>query len=126
MRGALETMMRGMGMDHLVPDSWYSLIGKEVLKTNKVHLLTPSYSSLYIMFTFFTKDVRSVMQKYNGSLIKAVEDLFPEINLDKKKFAFGPSKIIASFFLFLLDFSSLLLSKCYVFLFTFERILTYH
>jgi len=57
------------GFDPLVPDNWYYVPAAEIRRI---------------------KHAKSMLQYYNGSVVKALTHLFPTVNFDTSKFLFLP------------------------------------
>eukprot|EP00026_Physarum_polycephalum_P001342 Phypoly_transcript_01343.p1 GENE.Phypoly_transcript_01343~~Phypoly_transcript_01343.p1 ORF type:complete len:974 (+),score=101.70 Phypoly_transcript_01343:154-3075(+) len=68
-RMAFESFARGRNCDPKFPETWYSIPREEFVKN---------------------KDVYKIMCFYKGNVIKALKQLFQELDLDASKFSFQP------------------------------------
>jgi hypothetical protein len=91
MRIHLESVARVCGFDPLLADNWYSR-GLQDLEQHRVSSHpSPSLSLLPLpILTNNLQEVKAVIRYYGNSLIQALLDLFPELNLDVKKFSVMP------------------------------------
>eukprot|EP00026_Physarum_polycephalum_P001831 Phypoly_transcript_01834.p1 GENE.Phypoly_transcript_01834~~Phypoly_transcript_01834.p1 ORF type:complete len:743 (-),score=122.50 Phypoly_transcript_01834:185-2413(-) len=71
MRSQLESLARSYGLDPLVSENWYTVSRQALLQH---------------------KEIGPIISHYNSSLIQALIDLFPELNLQVDKFATTPHK----------------------------------
>jgi len=76
--------------DPLVPENWYTTNIKQ-FKTFKVAFPT---SPLPLFILLHKKDAKQVLSYYKRDLGKALEHLFPNVGIDRSKFAYlGQTKI---------------------------------
>jgi len=68
-KALLDSFARDQGFDPLIPDNWYKISSDDI----------KSY-----------KGARSVLAHHNGSAIKALSDLYPDISLNPEKFSVIP------------------------------------
>jgi hypothetical protein len=75
-------------MDPLRAETWYSISSVEL--ANEVFITYLLFKSMISHLTLFVQHegTTSLLAYYNGSVVKALLDLFPELDLDTSKFAF--------------------------------------
>lgn len=86
-RSFLEKFAKDNNFDPLVAENWYAVSSSHVSKQvrNVIYLFAN------IATTNPPQEGAAMLAYYNGSLVRALLDLFPNIGLEKSRFAFLPS-----------------------------------
>lgn len=86
-RRYFEDLTASMGLDPLLPDTWYSL------KKFKIPLVCIFYNYsiffkiiLFLLLIFCLQHFVQHLKKYSGSVANSIIMAFPEVNFEKSKF----------------------------------------